>query len=49
MVHGGPRTGVSIQYFASNPDVAKIDSTTGLLEAKAPGQVVSSQLHALNM
>lgn len=41
---GGPQTGFTIQFVSTNSEFVKIDSTSGLLEAMAPGQTVSSDL-----
>ncbi|KAG0553510.1 hypothetical protein KC19_12G017200 [Ceratodon purpureus] len=38
VVDGGPQTGVLFNFDATNPEVVKIDPSTGLLEAKAPGR-----------
>lgn len=47
-VDGGPETGFTIQFDSTNSDFVKIDPTSGLLEAKAPGQTVSSDLYSEN-
>jgi hypothetical protein len=43
-VDGGPQTGFTIQFDSTNLEFVKIDPTSGLLEAMAPGQTVSSDL-----
>jgi hypothetical protein len=41
VIHGGPQTSVVVQFKTSHPEIATVDSVTGLLEAKGLGNLVS--------
>ncbi|CAK9273031.1 unnamed protein product [Sphagnum jensenii] len=47
VIHGGPQTSVVVQFKTSHPEIATVDSVTGLLEAKGLGNLtVEAEVHS---
>jgi nuclear pore complex protein Nup210 len=47
VIRGGPQTSVVVQFKTSHPEIATVDSVTGLLEAKGLGNLtVEAEVHS---